>query len=94
MYYNEHIKEKVEEAWEEVLEAIERGELKGKPHTFSVRQNVCKSLYEAEPLEEQEKVQEFHHKWNKAINEGEKPGVDEEEQREVRHVWLAEDYLE
>lgn len=108
LYYEERIKAASEQAWEDALAAFANGEITEKPNNLTIRQDVTKTLFESESKAVKERVKEYRLEWNKAIDDGKEPRVEEdkdadkedgedvedpEEAAEKRRIEMAEQYL-
>lgn len=67
----------MESAWQDVLEAVKNGKLEGKPSHLSVTQSVTKRVFEAETQDIKDEAMHLREKWNKAVDDGQEPDIEE-----------------
>lgn len=78
MYYEDRIKARADQAWDDAIAAYESNETQIKPHSLTIRQAVTKALFESESQAVKDEVKKFRQRWNEAIVEGRNPENDNE----------------
>ena len=94
LYYKDHIRDCVEKEYTNAVSAFKQGKREKKPHSLTIRQDMTKAMYQEADMALQLMSQQFHARWNKAIDEGKDPlekedadsEEDDEEQEEQDHV--------
>lgn len=77
LYFKEHIQGQVESAWNEACQAFRNGTLEEKPTHLSIIQSVTKGTFKLETQDVKDEEKAFQVKWNKAVDDGKEPDVEE-----------------
>ena len=107
LYYEDCIKARTDQAWDDAIAAYESNETQIKPHSLTIRQAMTKALFESESQAVKDEVKEYQQRWNKAIAEGRDQEIDnekgedgldsaedEEAKLERQHVVTLQGYVE
>ena len=79
IHYEDLVQKVITEAWDDALDDVNKGRIDKKPNNLTVIQKVMKAIFATQPQAVKDEARKYCLAWNKAIDEGREPGIEEDE---------------